>query len=124
MIYWMSRENNHHHEPKGTKMNKRNATSPWPFYGVDKQGRVVLFDVDTCDHCGREVIAPNHVGTGNTERELRRMGMTRRAVPAEEIYHSDDLGDCACETCCYEAEQAAAQAAVAPVAQEGLRELL
>jgi hypothetical protein len=61
--------------------------------------RVTLFNVDTCECCGGEVLAPNAVG--GDARDLQKyldLGMTTRDIPTAEI-DVDEVGITFCTDC-------------------------
>ncbi len=75
-----------------------NKNAPAPFFEVVGK-KTNLFDVETCDSCGKECIAPNSVGGTTADvAKYKSLGMKERKAPSSELNLNDD-GDAVCDSC-------------------------
>jgi hypothetical protein len=47
------------------------------YFGKDSQGNTFVFDIDTCDGCGRNLLSHNAIKTGNSDTFLLLRGFER-----------------------------------------------
>lgn len=60
-----------------------------------------VFDIDHCEVCGCEVVAPNSVTYCHTRTQLNLMGMEEKGAPRQELCYSEIHGCGTCELCCH-----------------------
>ena len=76
------------------------ARIPWKYYSkADSRGNRTLFNVDICEHCGEETLAPNTVSTREKEEKLQRLGLVEKEIPSLELWPTDDNRNYACDNC-------------------------
>lgn len=72
---------------------------PWSHFYVAPDGRITLFTLGDCEHCGGATCEPNAVGGMDSFGVYVNLGLRELENLPPEIWFDEELGHTTCDDC-------------------------